>query len=83
MEIEYQDKYVVTWCLDRKGPRICLRATTAENRLRTIAIISEEFNLELEDTEARDFLNILSQIVTSTQFVPQTVSYLNRKVFRK
>ncbi|MFX1516014.1 MAG: hypothetical protein ACFFC6_06870 [Promethearchaeota archaeon] len=71
MEIEYQNKYVVTWCLDRKeGPRICLRAITAENQQRTIEIKSEGFNLELEDIEARDFLNILNQITVSTPFAP-------------
>ena len=71
MEIEYQNKYVVTWCLDRKeGPRICLRAITVENKQRAIEIKCEGFNLELEDTEARDFLNILNQIAASTHFVP-------------
>ncbi len=65
MEIEYQNKYVVTWCLDRDGPRICFRAVTKENQLRTIEIISEDFILELEDEEARDFLNILSQLAAA------------------
>ncbi|UCG02502.1 MAG: hypothetical protein JSW11_00625 [Candidatus Heimdallarchaeota archaeon] len=73
MEIEYQNKYVVTWCLDRKGSRICLQATTTENKLRKIGIISEGFNLELDDAEAIDFLNIISQIAASTQFVPHKV----------
>ena len=73
MEIEYQNKYVVTWCLDRKeGPRICLRAIAAENQLRTIEITSKGFNLELEDTEARDFLSILNQMAASPHFVPET-----------
>jgi len=71
LEIEYQNKYVVTWCLGRKeGPSICLRAITAENQLRTIEIKSEGFNLELEHTEARDLLNILNQIAVSAHFIP-------------
>ena len=71
MEIEYQNKYVVTWSLDRKeGSRICLRSITSENQLRTIEIKSEGFNLELKDNEARDFLNILNQIAASAHFVP-------------
>jgi hypothetical protein len=65
LEIEYQNKYVVTWCLDRDGPRICFRAVTKENQLRTIEIFSEDFILELEDEEARDFLNILSQLAAA------------------
>jgi hypothetical protein len=71
LEIEYQNKYVVTWCLDRQGPRICLRAIRTENQLRTIEIMSEDFNLELEDAEARDFLKILNQIAISTQYSPE------------
>ena len=63
MEIEYQNKYVVTWCLDREGPRICLRAVTRESEIRTIEIVSDNFLLEFEDEEARAFLNILSQLV--------------------
>ncbi|MFX1507362.1 MAG: hypothetical protein ACFFDC_14865 [Promethearchaeota archaeon] len=69
MEIEYQNRYVVKWCLDRQGPRICLRAITTENQLRTIEIQSEGFNLKLVDNEARDFLNILNKIA-STQYSP-------------
>lgn len=73
MEIEYQNRYVVTWCLDRQGPRICLRAITTENQLRTIEIQSEDFNLKLEETEAKDFLTILSQIAASTQYSPDKI----------
>lgn len=62
MEIEYQNKYVITWCLDRDGPRICLRAVTRENQIRTIEILSENFKLEIEEDEIRDFLNIVSQL---------------------
>lgn len=64
MEINYQNKYVVTWCLDRDGPRICLRAVTREKEIRTIEIVSDNFVLEFEDEEARAFLNILSQLAT-------------------
>ncbi|MFX0122405.1 MAG: hypothetical protein ACFFAE_02125 [Candidatus Hodarchaeota archaeon] len=80
MEVEYQNKYVVKWCLDRKGPRICLQATTTENKLRTIKINSEGFNLELEDAEARDFLNILNQIAASTQFAPHRVVTVEQEI---
>ena len=65
MEIEYQNKYVVTWCLDRDGPRICFRAVTKENQLRTFEIISEDFILEFDYEEARDFLNLLSQLAAA------------------
>ncbi|MFX1282675.1 MAG: hypothetical protein ACFFB5_03435 [Promethearchaeota archaeon] len=72
MEIEYQNKYVVTWCLDRDGPRICLRVITREDENRTIEIISEDFILELEDEEARDFLNILNQMEATSSIKPVT-----------
>ncbi|MFX0014888.1 MAG: hypothetical protein ACFFBQ_09540 [Promethearchaeota archaeon] len=62
MEIEYRNKCVVTWCLDRDGPQICLRAIARENKLRTIEIVSKDFSLEFEEEEARAFLNILSQL---------------------
>ena len=72
MEIEYQNKYVVTWCLDREGPRICLRAVTRENQLRTIELVSEDFNIEFEYEEAREFLNILSQLAAAGFVKPVT-----------
>ncbi|MHA2226321.1 MAG: hypothetical protein ACXAC8_14020 [Candidatus Hodarchaeales archaeon] len=62
MEIQYQNKFVITWCLDREGPRICLKAETRENEDKTIEIISENFVLEFEEKEAREFLNILNRL---------------------
>ncbi|MFW9904646.1 MAG: hypothetical protein ACFFFH_09960, partial [Candidatus Thorarchaeota archaeon] len=55
------------------GSRICLKAITTEDQLRTIEIQSEGFNLKLEDTEARDFLNILNQIAASAQYSPDKI----------
>ncbi len=75
MEIEYQNKYVVSWCLDRDGPRICLRAVTRESEIRKIEVISDNFMLEFEDEEARAFLNILSQLVAERTIVAQVPQY--------
>jgi len=72
LEIEYQNKYVVTWCLDRDGSRICLRVIAREDQHRKIEIISEDFILEFEDEEARDFLNILSQMTAASPVKPIT-----------
>ncbi len=75
MEIEYQNKYVVSWCLDRDGPRICLRAVTGESEIRTIEIVSDDFMLQFEDEEAQAFLNILSQLVAERTIGAQVPQY--------
>ena len=60
MDVEYQKKEV-TWCLDRVGPKICLKAVAINDKLKQLEITSEEFSLEFENEEARDFLNILQK----------------------
>ena len=62
MDIEYQKKEV-TWCLDRDGPRICLRAVAINGNLKSLEISSERFQIMFENNEARDFLSILKTIV--------------------
>ena len=63
MEIEYQ-KNEVTWCLDRDGPRICLRAVSINDELQHLEISSEDFNLTLKTTEAQEFLTIIKNLAT-------------------
>ena len=48
MEIEYQNKNTITWCLEREGPLICLKATMFGEELESIEIKSENFSLEFE-----------------------------------
>ena len=62
MEIEYQDKNTITWCLEREGPLICLKATIYKKELESIEIKSEDFSLEFEYNEAKAFISILSQM---------------------
>ncbi|MHA2112904.1 MAG: hypothetical protein ACXADW_14970 [Candidatus Hodarchaeales archaeon] len=64
MEIEYQ-KNEVTWCLDRDGPRICLRAVSINDELQHLEISSEAFNLDLKTTEAQEFLSIIKNLAAS------------------
>ncbi len=72
MDIEYQ-KNEVTWCLDRDGPRICLRAVSINDELQHLEISSESFNLELKTTEAQEFLTILKDLsATKTPPIPLT-----------
>ena len=63
MDVEYQKKEI-TWCLDREGPNICLRASAVNDRLENLEITCESFKLKLEDTEARDFLEILQRVIS-------------------
>ncbi len=63
MDVEYQKKEV-TWCLDRVGPRICLKATAINDKLQKLEITSDEFKLELENEEAREFLGVLQRITS-------------------
>ncbi|UCE13237.1 MAG: hypothetical protein JSV04_13760 [Candidatus Heimdallarchaeota archaeon] len=69
MEIE-ENKYIVTWCLDREGPRICLRAVTGENQLQRIEITAEDFVLDFDVKEAHAFLNILNQLAVAQEDKP-------------
>lgn len=62
MDVEYQKKEV-TWCLDRDGPRICLRAVSINGNLKSLDISSERFHIIFENNEARDFLSVLRKIV--------------------
>ncbi len=64
MDVEYQKKEV-TWCLDRVGPRICLKAIAINEKLNQLEISSEEFNLVLENDEAIEFLSILRKLMES------------------
>ncbi|MHA2173415.1 MAG: hypothetical protein ACXACP_02330 [Candidatus Hodarchaeales archaeon] len=64
MDIEYQKKEV-TWCLDRDGPRICLRAVAINDKLKSLEITCERFRIEFENEEAKDFLLILRRIIDS------------------
>ncbi len=64
MDIEYQKKEV-TWCLDRDGPRICLRAVSVNDELQHLQISSESFSLDLKTTEAQEFLSILKNLARS------------------
>jgi hypothetical protein len=66
MDIEYQKKEV-TWCLDRDGPRICLRAVAINDELQYLQISSESFNLDLKTTEAQEFLAILRKLNLSKE----------------
>lgn len=61
MEIE-ENKYIVTWCLDREGPRICLRAVTGQGHFKRIEITSENFELDFDVEEAHAFLDIINQL---------------------
>jgi len=63
MEIEYQNKESITWCLDREGPRICLLAIREEQRIEKIKIESESFALELDGEEVGGFLDVLRKII--------------------
>jgi hypothetical protein len=72
MDVEYQKKEV-TWCLDRVGPAICLKATAINDSLQHLEITSEEFILTFENEEAREFLAILQRI-TSHKPEPVKVS---------
>ncbi|WP_455139459.1 hypothetical protein [Candidatus Hodarchaeum mangrovi] len=62
MEIEYQDKESITWCLDREGPRICLLAIRKAQKIEKIKIESESFALELDGEEVGVFLDILRKV---------------------
>ncbi|MFX0171064.1 MAG: hypothetical protein ACFE9L_04020 [Candidatus Hodarchaeota archaeon] len=61
MEIEYRKREVM-WCLDREGPRICLRAVIANDLIETMKITSEDFFLEFDGAEAKEFLNLLLKL---------------------
>lgn len=61
MEIEYKKREVM-WCLDREGPRICLRAVIANNQIQSIKITSEDFFLEFDGSEAQEFLDLLLEL---------------------
>jgi len=50
------------WCLDREGPRICLRAVIANNQIQSIKITSEDFFLEFDGSEAQEFLDLLLEL---------------------
>jgi hypothetical protein len=62
LEIEYQNKNTISWCLEREGPPICLKATIFGKKLQSIEITSEDFSLTFEYDEARSFIEILNQI---------------------
>ncbi len=64
MDVEYQKKEV-TWCLDRVGPKICLKAVAINDKLQQLEITSEDFILEFENEEAREFLDILGKIISA------------------
>lgn len=64
MDVEYQKKEV-TWCLDRIGPKICLKATAINDKLQQLEITSEDFRLEFENEEAIEFLGILRNIMSA------------------
>ncbi|PWI47991.1 hypothetical protein CEE45_08815 [Candidatus Heimdallarchaeota archaeon B3_Heim] len=64
MDVEYQKKEV-TWCLDRVGPKICLKAVAINDKLQHLEITSEDFILEFENEEAREFLGILGKIISA------------------
>ena len=64
MDVEYQKKEV-TWCLDRVGPKICLKAVAINDKLQQLEITSEDFILEFENEEAREFLGILRKIISA------------------
>lgn len=61
MEIEYRKREVM-WCLDREGPRICLRAVIANDQIETIKITSEDFFLEFDGSEVQEFLDLLLKL---------------------
>ncbi len=69
MDVEYQKKEV-TWCLDRVGPRICLKAIAINDKLKQLEMTSDEFKLTLENDEAREFLGIIQNIVSTK---PETI----------
>ncbi|MHA1975579.1 MAG: hypothetical protein ACW98F_02510 [Candidatus Hodarchaeales archaeon] len=64
MDVEYQKKEV-SWCLDRVGPKICLKAITIDDKLQQLEITSDEFRLELENEEAIEFLGILRNVMSA------------------
>jgi hypothetical protein len=68
LEIEYRKREVM-WCLDREGPRICLRAVIANDQIETVKITSEDFFLEFDGSEVQEFLNLLLKL-TKTE-VPE------------
>ncbi|MFX0184378.1 MAG: hypothetical protein ACFE95_14955 [Candidatus Hodarchaeota archaeon] len=61
MKIEYKKREVM-WCLDREGPRICLRAVIANNQIQSLKITSEDFFLEFDGSEAKGFLDLLLEL---------------------
>ncbi|MFX0087817.1 MAG: hypothetical protein ACFFAU_19350, partial [Candidatus Hodarchaeota archaeon] len=71
MEIEYQNKNMITWCLEREGPPICLKATIFGKKLQSIEITSEDFSLMFEYDEARTFIEILSQITEEPKAITE------------
>ena len=90
MEIEYQ-KHEVTWCLDREGPRICLRAVSVNDEIQHLQISSESFSLELKTTEAQEFLSILKSLAeakkpsipVSEALSPDVVKELSNEIFQE
>jgi hypothetical protein len=62
MDVEYQKKEI-TWCLDREGPSICLRAAAVNNKLDHLELTCDAFKLRFEKEEAREFLEILQRIM--------------------
>jgi hypothetical protein len=87
MDIEYQKKEV-TWCLDRDGPRICLRAVSINDELQHLQISSESFSLDLKTTEAQEFLSILKNLarsngptITSDEISSDIVKEISDEIF--
>ena len=87
MDIEYQKKEV-TWCLDRDGPRICLRAVSVNEELQHLQISSESFSLDLKTTEAQEFLSILKKLaksngptISSDEISPDIVKEISDEIF--
>ena len=64
MDVEYQKKEI-TWCLDRIGPKICLKASAINDKLQQLEITSDGFRLEFENEEAIEFLGILRNIMAT------------------
>lgn len=74
MEINYQKKDI-TWCLDRDGPRICLRATVSNDEIQSIIINSDDFSLELDNSEIQPFIDLLTRLTEPSleEIIPSSI----------
>jgi hypothetical protein len=61
MKVEYRKKEI-SWCLDRETGQICLTATVVDNRIITLRITSENFQVDIANSEIDSFMNLLETL---------------------